>query len=175
MVRKTLKAVGILAGMTGFAAMAGERPTHAVLFEQVTRCQTLTDDAARLKCYDGSVAALNAAERRHEVTIVDRAQVQKARETFFGFSLPSLAVFSGKSSGSDELERIDTALKTVAQDGQGRWIFQIADGARWRQIDDNIIARRPRPGDKITIRRAALGSFKLSVGEQPAVKARRED
>ena len=41
------------------------------------------------------------------------------------------------------------------------------------QTDDTVIARRPRANDKVLIKRAALGSFRLSVAGLPSVKAKR--
>ena len=68
---------------------------------------------------------------------------------------------------------ISAALTTVT--GLAGVSFVMAHGARWTQTDDNIIARRPRANDKVIIKRAALGSFRLSVGGQPGVKAKRQN
>ncbi len=165
-------ASGLLVVATG-PAMAGAKSRNierAPLLVAVTQCRTITDSVARLKCFDTSVAALDQAERSQTVVVVDQQQVRETKRNLFGISLPNLGLF-----GNDDLPQIETTLTSAAVDGAGHWSFVVADGARWTQIDDNIIARRPRANDKVIIKRAALGSFRLSVGGQPGVKAKRQN
>lgn len=165
-------ASGLLVTSAG-PATAGAKPRkteRAPLLAAVTQCRAITESAARLKCFDASVAALDVAERSQAVVVVDQQQVRETKRNLFGISLPNLGLF-----GSDDLPQIETTLASAADDGAGHWTFVMADGARWTQTDDNIIARRPRANDKVIIKRAALGSFRLSVGGQPGVKAKRQN
>ncbi len=154
-------------------ASAGSKPRRterAPLLVAVTQCRAIADSAARLTCFDTSVAALDTAERSQAVVVVDQQQVRETKRNLFGISLPNLGLF-----GSDDLPQIETTVTSAAVDGAGHWSFVMADGARWTQTDDNVIARRPRANDKVIIKRAALGSFRLSVGGQPGVKAKRQN
>jgi hypothetical protein len=153
----------------GAAVAAAKKVERSPLVAEVTGCRSIADAAARLSCFDRSVAALAAAETRQDVVVMDRQQVRDARKSLFGIGLPDLNLFAG----SDDIDHIDATIADTQVDGSGHWTFRMADGARWVQTDDYPIARRPRANDKVVIRRAALGSFRLSVAGQPAVKAHR--
>ncbi|MET4896098.1 hypothetical protein RN629_02865 [Sphingomonadaceae bacterium jetA1] len=158
------------------AAPAGAAPqdNRSALLSAAAHCTSVTDAAERLACYDRTVNALVAAEQKRDVVVVDRAQIRQTRRTLFGLNLPNLGLF-GDGGGKDEpdaVTQIESTL-TKADIGGGAWTFTLQDGARWQQTDDNILGGRPRVGDKVVIRRGALGSFKLSLAGQPAIKVRR--
>lgn len=166
-------AVSGLVGLT-IAPAADAKPRkmeRSPLLAAVTQCRTIVDPGARLACLDRTVAALDTAESTQALVVVDQQQVRETRRSLFGVSLPTTGLFG---SGAD-IPQIETTLASASVDDAGRWSFVLADGARWTQIDDNIIARRPRTNDKVVIKRAALGSFRLSVGSQPGVKAKRQN
>lgn len=144
----------------------------ATLFEAVTRCRAIVDPTERVGCYDRSIEALQAAEQKHDVAIVDRAQVRETKKTLFGLSLPSLPVF-GHADDGQEIAQIDGTVASAAID-RGGWVVHLADGSVWRQIDDNELGRRPRAGDKVVVKRAALGSFRMTIAGSPGIKVRRE-
>jgi hypothetical protein len=151
------------------AGAAAKKVERSPLVAEVTGCRSIADAAARLACFDRAVAALAAAETRQDVVVMDRQQVRDARKSLFGIGLPDLNLFAG----ADDIDHIDAVIADAQVDGSGHWTFRMADGARWVQTDDYPIGRRPRANDKVVIRRAALGSFRLSVAGQPAVKAHR--
>ena len=164
---------GVAIAVTG-PAMGATKPRkmeRAPLLMAVTQCRTIADPAARLTCFDTSVAALDSAEKSQTVVVIDQQQVRETRRNLFGISLPDIGLFGS----GDDLPQIETTLANASVDDAGRWSFILADGAHWVQTDDNIIARRPRANDKVIINRAALGSFRLSVGGQPGVKAKRQN
>lgn len=144
----------------------------ASLFEAVTRCRMIADPAERVACYDRSVEALQAAERRKEVAIVDRAQISESKRALFGLSLPRLPVF-GRAEDGTQISQINSTVASAAMD-RGNWLLRLVDGSKWRQIDDNELGRRPRAGDKVIVKRAALGSFRMSIAGTPGIKVRRE-
>jgi hypothetical protein len=162
--------MGIVAIATATAARSRDTE-RTPLLTAVTQCRAVADPAVRLACFDRSVAALDTAETNKAVVVIDQHQVRETRRSLFGVSLPDTGVFGG---GKD-LPQIETTLASASVDDFGRWSFVLADKARWTQTDDSIIARRPRANDKVIIKRAALGSFRLSVGGQPGVKAKRQN
>lgn len=132
----------------------------------------MTDSAARLACYDEATRALDEAERSGEVTVVDRNQVREARNRLFGFSVDSLGIFD--RSGQTRVEALETTLQSARQQGRGEWVFSLADGSVWRQIDSERLSNTPREGQPVRIREAAMGSYLLSVNGARSVRARRE-
>jgi hypothetical protein len=140
-------------------------------FERLSECQSLTDGAQRLSCYDDRMAALRAAANTGEVVIVERAQVDAARRAVFGFTAPNLpAIFGG-----DNIEGLETTLDSASAGLNGAWIFHLADGSVWRQIDATRVTNpRGRQGEEVRIRKAAFGSYFLNLGSSRAVRVRRE-
>jgi hypothetical protein len=151
---------------------------RAKAFDAVVACRSITDSAQRLTCFDQNVGALQEAADKHDIVVVDRQEVREARRSLFGFTLPSLQIFGGGSKADDsqdeaEAKEITTTVRSASQDGMGNWIVVMEDGAVWHQTD-GALAFRPKPGGAVTIRRAALGSYFMRIGNQPGVKARRE-
>ena len=103
---------------------------------------------------------------------MDRAQVGEARRQLFGFEMPALPRLFG-AEGVAELNAIETTLQSATQVADNRWVFRLADGGVWRQIDSESIRHRPRQGDAVLVRKASMGSFLLTVGGSRAVRVRR--
>lgn len=167
---------GALILMAASPALADPKDSRSSLITAAAQCTTITQAAERLACYDRAVGALVSAEQKREVVIIDRAQVRQTRKTLFGLNLPNLGLFgdTGAKDGPDAVTQIESTLAKAELDG-GAWLFTLSDGARWRQTDDNVLGGRPRVGNAVVIRRGALGSFKLSLAGQPAIKVRREN
>ena len=172
--RFVIGAVAAIAVGAGGVAVAKPQsaPTNAPVVQAVVDCRKIEDGAQRLACYDNAVAALTSAQQSGDLVTLDRKQRQAVRKQAFGFTLPTLAMFD---TGEKEVDRIDETLASAHQIGQGRWVFQMQDGAVWRQIDDEFLSREPHPGSAIVIRRAMMGSFMLSVDGQPGVRAHRDN
>lgn len=147
---------------------------RADVLERLAACRAQTDAAQRLACYDAAAAALDEAERSGDVVVLDREQMRETRRGLFGFAMPSLDIFN--RGGDEQVEVIDNVSYVVASAREARdneWVFVMEDGSVWRQIDGRMWGR-PRAGQAAVIRRAALGSFMLNVGDAPAVRVRRE-
>lgn len=141
-------------------------------FAALAACEAITDDARRLACYDREVRALTSSARAGEVQLVDRADIRTARRSLFGFSVPRIGIFGG---GDEDIADEMTSTITSVQDAPNRrYRMAIADGnAVWETIESPMRLDRPRRGDKIVIKRGALGSFFLRIDGQIGVKGRR--
>lgn len=176
--RQILFFVAVLGSLPASAAFAQEQaapPQRPELFEALVRCRTITDDAARLQCFDRAAADLQQATERRDVVVVDRSQVRESRRRLFGLPLPRLPIFGGDDDeDEDEVNSIESTVVSAHQEGYGRWVVRLEDGSTWVQTDDNIIAGRPRSGQPVRVNRGALGSFMMRVNNQPAVRVRRQ-
>ncbi|MEA3050925.1 MAG: hypothetical protein QOG84_2761 [Sphingomonadales bacterium] len=144
-------------------------------FEALVRCRSIADEKQRLACYDGAAAALEQAADRHDLVVIDRKQVRETKRTLFGLELPRLSIFGGgNDDAADEVKEVEGVVQTAFQDGNGRWVVTLADGATWAQIDNSPIAFRPKAGQKVRIHRGAIGSYIMNINGQPGVKARRQ-
>jgi len=135
-------------------------------------CRSITDGAERLACYDKNAAAVGEAVAKRELVVFDRASVQKTKRGLFGFSIPNLGIF-GDDDNEVEIKQVEGTITGFSFNADGGYIFRLADGSRWTQMDGKPIALPPRNGDKVVIRKGALGSYSLSVDKQPGVKVKR--
>ena len=178
--RHVLFFTAILTGLPASTAFAQQTasPQRPETFEALVRCRAITDDGARLQCFDQAAAALQQATEAREVVVVDRAQVRESRRRLFGLPLPRLPIFGGgggdEDEDEDEISSIESTVASAHQEGYGRWVVRLEDGSTWVQTDDNIIAGRPRSGQPVRVNRGALGSFMMRVNNQPAVRVRRQ-
>jgi hypothetical protein len=166
----TLAALAITAALAGQDAPPQQRPES---LERLVACRAITDNAARLACYDSAAGALDSAERQGEVVVIDRAQVAETQRQLFGFEVPSLPRLFGDREAAP-IEAIETTLQSASQVGDNRWVFRLADGGVWRQIDSEPVRFQNRPGQEVRVRKASLGSFMLTVGGSRAVRVRRQ-
>jgi hypothetical protein len=178
MTRNQILLAVLLAGLpaVGIAqSPSPEAPQRPELFEALVQCRSITDDSARLQCFDTAAANLQAAAERRDVVVVDRAQVRESRRRLFGLALPRLPIFGGGDDEAEEQEitSIESNVTRAYQGEMGRWVVTLEDGSTWAQTDNNIIAGRPRPGQPVTVHRAALGTYMMRVSGQPGVRAQR--
>ena len=142
-------------------------------FEALVRCRAIADDAARLTCFDGAARTLDEQAARRELVVVDRQQVRETKRNLFGLDIPNLNPFGGGPDEEEEVKTVEGVVASASQDGDGRWIVRLEDGATWGQTDNNPLALRPRAGHKVRISRAAMGSYMMRINNQPAVRAKR--
>ena len=146
-----------------------ERPTA---FKKLVDCRRIADAPGRLACFDREVAAIDAAEAGQELVVLDKAQISRARRGLFGLSLPNVGIFGG-SDADQETGAIETTIKRAWQVADGKWGFELADGAQWMQTDSRDLSSDPKPGQEIKIRSAALGSYLANINKQTAIRVRR--
>lgn len=161
------------------AALAAGKPTkaqRAQVLQAIVDCRPLTDEQARLKCYDAAAAKLDEAEASGQVVVVDRAKAREVRREVFGLQLPSLDIFgaAGGKDGPEDEDKLLSTVKTAAHLSDGRWLLELETGAVWRSIEPLELLKSPKPGSKVEIRKASLGSFMLKVDNQPGFKAHRD-
>lgn len=164
-----------LAGATP-ALAADSKDGRPAVFQKLVDCRAQADNAQRLACYDAQVAALDAAESKKELVVVDKAQMKQARKSLFGFSLPRISLFGGGEDDADEEEMkvLETTVSGARQMNDGNWRIQMADGVYWRQIEAKDIFP-PKVGDTIKIRRASMGSYLANINGRAAFRIKREN
>ncbi len=143
------------------------------IYNELVACKDIADPTARLACYDEKVTALQTAQSNNEVVIADREQVREARRGLFGLTLPRIRLFGGGDEGA-QIEAIESTITRVRMRRDGKYILTLEDGATWQQTDPaRSTMRRPRSGDSIEIKRAALGSFLAKVNNGRGFKVKR--
>lgn len=141
------------------------------IYQKLLQCRSAGDAQERLACYDSNVLALQQAQDRGEVVIVGREEVREAKKGLFGLSLPNIKLFGG--SKDEEVSELESTIASARQYTPGRWRITLQDGAIWDQVDDSVLVGTPSNGDKIVIKRAAFGSFKGRINNEPGIRLRR--
>lgn len=154
-------------------AGAQSSPSNA-LVDAVVRCKGEAEEQARLRCYDSAVAALAQATTSGDIVVVDREDVRKTRRSLFGFSMPNLPFFGRDESQKEEQpDEIEAKIQSVRGIGYGKWLIVLDTGARWQTTEGGTLAREPKVGQMVKIKKGAIGSFFLSVDGRRGVRAQR--
>ena len=156
------------------AGASAAKPVDTSVPQQIQRllaCRSVMDNAARLACFDKETQTVAGAFSTGDVVALDREKVRSTRRSLFGFHVPTLGnVFGGDDN---EIKQVDGVVAAVDGNADGGYTIRLEDGARWSQTDGKPIALEPRRGDKVVVRRGAMGSYFLSVGGQPGVRVER--
>jgi hypothetical protein len=169
----TASALAALAVTAPISARAKDRPTdHAPVFQAVLNCRTITDNAARLACYDTAAGKLVEADTHGEIVVIDRAQATAAHREAFGLPVPSLS-FITRALKPEDVNRVDGVVDSFRVDLNGRYTFVLQGGAIWRQISGDLY-RSPKHGSTVQIRHGSLDSFLMNVDGQPSIKVHRD-
>lgn len=169
--------------LTGLAlsgpALAQNRPVgatdRAAALRSLSDCRSITEDSARLACYDAAAAGIDRAETSGELVVVDRGQVREAKRSLFGFDTSALNFFDrGSGEARVEVANVTLTIDRAYRGEGGRWVMVMTDGQVWRQLDNQGPHNPPRNGSTAEIRKASLGSYFLNVDGQTAIRARRE-
>lgn len=160
-------------GAWALPAHAQEQTSPQALTD-VYACAATSDDTARLTCYDAAVGRLRAADQAGRVVAVDREQVATLERESFGFSLPALSSLLPRRSPDErvEIESLEMMVTRVVRRADGKHHFLMDNGQVWTQVEAQP-AFNVDPGDRISIRRAALGAFMLSPEDGLAHRVRR--
>jgi hypothetical protein len=114
----------------------------------VQACAAIAGDALRLACFDAAVAALKPA-----------APVEPAKS-------PSIV--------PDETpDQIALAVTAIEEGRDGKLRFTLANGEVWRQTDSIALKNVGKGPWQAELRKAALGSYMLKVGNKSAVRVTR--
>jgi len=152
--------------------------------DKVYACAAMTDSAARLACYDAAVAGLKQAQSAGEVGVVSRDQIQKAEKDAFGLQRPALAELvekpvpatapaTQKAADVQSPDKVTLAISEVSKGPDGRYRFTMENGQVWRQTDEATLGGLSQKGLTAEIRKAALGTFMMKIGNRTAIRVKR--
>lgn len=140
--------------------------------DDLKACQQITEDTARLACFDRAVGTIVTASDSGDLQVIDREDVRQTRRSLFGFSLPDLGIFGGEED-EEEQELFTTTIENVRYTGRNSARITTAEGAVW-EMNNIPRNRRPfEPGDEVKFKEASLGFYFLRIDGQTGVKGRR--
>jgi hypothetical protein len=140
---------GALAGALVISALA----TAADLPPQLEACAALRRDTERLLCYDRAVAQIR--------TGADGA-VAPSAENMFGANTDILAAKTPQAEVKrEELRQISGTVTSLRRSDDGMIQLTLDNGQVWRQQDADV-RLMVAEGDKVTIVRASMGTFRIT-------------
>ena len=148
-------------------------PGRAAMVQALSDCRKITDDAGRLACYDKAAGAIDQAESKGQLVVIDQEQAKAVRRQAFGFNLPTLHLFDKAAKGEDGFDHLELDIASVHHGVDGKWVFVASTGAVWRQTDSEEFANDPHAGSKLLVKNGALGSFFCKVDGQSQVRCER--
>lgn len=179
-----------------FITTGAKADIHQALLD----CKQLTDNSARLSCYD-RLAATFVSQEASAVVAVSGAAVPgvaapgtvareaAAPETPAPASAPAAVVATpatatpsaeviaadfGKTQSrpSDQVEQLQATVKSLSRNKMRKLLITLENGHTWRQTEDDSI--QLKAGDSVTIEKASFGSFLLSkTGTNRKVRVKR--
>ncbi|WP_017930094.1 hypothetical protein [Robiginitomaculum antarcticum] len=166
-----------LLGLSAPSVAQISAPTPEVL-TQLYKCKELTNDGARLACYDAGVGLVEQAQETGDLVAIDREAAEGIKRDSFGFNIPSLPKLGFPSFGGDDDAKDDVTIVAITRTktkARGDYIFYTENGQVWEQVDGRSLRRAPRGNDnQLHIRKAAIGSFLAQVnGTGPGIRVRR--
>lgn len=174
-IRRAVSAVLFIACVSDAPLAAKERTMVKAtpkIFQDVVDCRKIGIESERLACYDRNVAALEVAEQSKQVYVADKEEVKKSRRGLFGFSIPDLGLFGGDDADDGKIDSIEATIRSAHEIG-GKYTFTFDDGAVWAQTEVGYLGLVPKPGQKILIKRGAIGSFVGKVEDGRAFRIKR--
>ena len=160
-------------GVALLGTAASAQPVGADALSSLAACRSLSDPARRLACYDSTAGALLKAREAGEVQVVNRGELREVRRNLFGFALPKLPFFKGDRSQEEADDRLETKITNWRSLGYGKYRIVVEGGAVWETTEASEAIDPPSPGQPLSIRKGALGSYVLRINNQRGVRGRR--
>jgi hypothetical protein len=160
MLRTLIAIVTLL--LVGSASLA-----QATLAPEFVTCSRIQKNSERLACYDRTVSYLSQP--------AEQQTLAPSAEASFGLqaSVPQPAAAAAiEESKTEEVASLTARVTAVTSDREGKKVMTLDNGQTWREVNKSGFVAL-EAGDEVTISRAALGSFMMSVPNGRPLRVRR--
>ena len=163
---------------TMLAAPVAAQVSDEIVLNILRNCAEIDDPTARLACYDNNIRAAGGQPRSSvpgEMAVPSGgAGAPLDTRGPSGFGREDIVTPERFNTPAGELEELRARVAAVAQQQRGVYLVTLDDGAQWLFSESVPFSYRPpRVGDRVTIDRASLGSFLMTVNDQASVRVRR--
>lgn len=128
----------------------------------VLKCTEVKEDAARLACFDRTVPALRALPPAPPVVAQAPKPPAPPVPPEQRFGAERLNKEDKPAAMAEDVETITATLKDAYERSPGRWVFTLDNGQVWQQVVTQTLYG-VKPGRKVTVEKAILGSYNLRV------------
>lgn len=137
-----------------------QNPQHA--------CAGVVDPNDRLACYDRAFPPVANAG----APVLDLEARRKQVVEEFGFNKRQLLDRAPEPLRAINPDHIEGVVKAVAERDHGERLVTLENGQAWLLVEGTARGRL-NPGDKVTVREAALGTYMLVTPTRVALRAKR--
>ena len=162
-----------------FMLLSGPAFAQQGLPTQVYACANIEDAGQRHSCFDALVPELKKAggaapaAKAPQTTSGATSQPAPAASPLTAPVLSATEAREAKAQKEAEIDKVSFAVKTIATGNDGKYRFTLENGQIWKQLD-TVKLRNIGDGPwKAEIRKAALGSYLLTVDNKAAVRVER--
>ena len=142
-------------------------------------CADIDDVTQRHACFDALVPELRKS--RVGVTLVPAPRPQQQADAFGSakatpspLTAPVIKHSEVQAAQKDAVvERVTLGVKAIATGADGKARFMMENGQIWKQVDTTRLRNVGDGPWTVEIRKAAFGSFLLTLGKSPAVRVER--
>ncbi|HEY6451784.1 MAG TPA: hypothetical protein VIX87_04225 [Steroidobacteraceae bacterium] len=145
----------------------------------IERCRALNQSAERLLCYDSlfprvPASSGSSAPQPLPARPPDRSSDEGVHTPTASGQAPEDAnrTFGLSGAGERAVKGISATVTELQHEPGGRFVVYLDNGQVWRQIESDDWTP-PRKGERVRIRRAALGSYMLETAENLATHVTR--
>ena len=147
-----------------------QAPSAEQQLDSVQACRAIADVAQRVACYDRA-SAPGAAPAQAAVPPAPPPPPPPTPEEQFGRS-PERArpaptpppTQQARANEPQQLDQISARIVSLRSDALGRLSFVLDNGQVWRMTESEGTFDFPGRGDAVTIRRGAIGGYRLNWG-----------
>lgn len=150
--RSTTANISVTIGLCVLGATAGAAEIPA----SVARCKAITDDTARLACYD-------AATGRSDAGYITASPASAAAAAAGTGSAAAAATAAAKPATVEPAadraaNSFESRIKTAMRRPNGTWVLALEDGTSWLQADTTQ-EWTLKAGDPVVVSRGAMGAW----------------
>jgi hypothetical protein len=121
-------------------------------------CAAEQDDARRLSCYDKEFRQSTASPGRPDPAVPKALSAEER----FGLNAEVERREGGAAAQPPQLDKLSNRITAVTYKLRGEAVITLDNGQVWEQAEAQTHVLL-KPGDQVSIRRGALGSFWLSA------------
>ena len=120
-------------------------------------CVAIKDDAVRLRCFDAAFPKLQFSVAPSGQTTISRAPGAAPPQT-------------DSIVPTQTPDRISVSVTGIDTGADGKMRFTLSNGETWRQTDSTSLKNLGKGPWAAELRKAAMGSYMLRVGNKAAVR-----
>jgi hypothetical protein len=139
------------------------------LLASLRSCVKIANDTARLACFDQEIARIPVADSPGK----ESALVNLSPEDKLGLSEQQVQRLETKGAAQPQnINALQAHIVSTTAGSRGRDVYVLDNGQTWQQTEAQLDFSA-RPGDVVTIKKGAIGSFWLFNGPRQATRVKR--